>query len=68
MDIHSDSKLIDIIEILFGDWPILQNDWNDKSFDAMDALIKLRLLQIEPVIDVNTAFDPKNPRVLVLRV
>jgi hypothetical protein len=57
-----------MIEQIFGTWPILQTEWHDRDFDPMDVLIKLRLFQIEPVVDVNSAFDPNNPRALVLKV
>ena len=52
---------------LFG-WPILADGYNFNAVQAIDRLIKLRLLDVRGFFDLYISTNPKDPASLILKV
>lgn len=52
---------------LFG-WPILADAYNFNAVQAIDRLIKLRLLDVRGFFDLYISTNPKDPASLILKV
>lgn len=67
IEARGDDPLRDIIHSL-GGWPILDDYWDEKDFDIIDLIARLRLFNNRVLINSWVSADDKNSEVNIIQV
>ncbi|CAF4138244.1 unnamed protein product [Adineta steineri] len=65
---EGNNPILSLINNEFGGWPIIQNSWDNSTFDILNLLLKVRKYQNNIIFGFGTSIDDKNSREYILEI